>query len=75
MEPGEEVSVETMKELRVQIDACINRAKNLADTRPAKGGAEVTLAYHNFQMAKMWCGNVMEEIGSELPSEFRDEAK
>ena len=75
MEPGEDVSIEIMKELRVQIDACIKRAKNLADTRPAKGGAEVTLAYRNLQMAKMWCGKVMEEVGSELPKEFRDEAK
>lgn len=73
---GDEImEQENVKDLRVQIDATIKRAKELADTRPPKGGAEMTLVYRNLQMAKMWCGKVLEEMGSQLPEEFRDEAK
>jgi hypothetical protein len=75
---GEEILVvdqETVKQLRVSIDEVIKASKALADTRPPKGGAEMTLVYRNLQMAKMWCGKVLEEMGSQLPAEFRDEAK
>lgn len=71
----EVITNDVMKSLRVEIDAVIRRSKSLADTRPQKGGAEMALVYRNLQMAKMWCGKVMEEMGSELPEQFRDEAK
>lgn len=67
-----------MHDMRVMIDRIIKYAaivKN--DQRPeyAKGKREIALVHTKLQEAKMWCGKVLEEMGSELPVEFRDEAK
>lgn len=62
-------------EERKKIDACIQDVKKVSDQRPVKGGAEITLAYRALQMAKMWIGKALEEFGSELPEQFRDQAK
>lgn len=69
---------EKMHDIRVKIDAIIKYVgfvKN--DQRPAysKGKRELSLVYTKLQEAKMWTGKVLEELGSELPAEFRDEAK
>jgi len=69
---------EKMHDIRVRIDAIIRYVgfvKN--DTRPeySKGKREISIVYTKLQEAKMWAGKVLEELGSELPKEFRDEAK
>jgi hypothetical protein len=67
-------------ESRQQIDAVIQRFKGIKDLPYAenplsKGGIrELKLAYTKLQEAKMWTGKILEELGSELPAEFRDEA-
>jgi hypothetical protein len=70
-----QIDEETVHVLRKQIDANIVAVKSWVDTRPSKGGAELTLAYRKLQEAKMWLGKVLEEIGSELPKEFQDKAE
>ena len=65
---------ENIKSLRVEIDALAQKAREMADRRPPKGGAELTLSFRSLQMAKMWLGKVLEEMGSELPAEFADKA-
>jgi hypothetical protein len=62
--------------LRKQIDAVINASKNhqTAIGRNA-GGREISLAVTKLQEAKMWCGKILEELGSELPKEFQDKAE
>lgn len=42
-------------------------------TETARGVRELSLAYTKLQEAKMWLGKVLEEMGSQLPVEFRDE--
>lgn len=67
---------EKMHDLRQQIDRIIKYAKSVRDdTRPeyASGKREIALAFTKLQEAKMWVGKVLEEMGSELPVEFRDE--
>jgi hypothetical protein len=62
------------KDLRVLIDGCIQQVRRYRDDdRPEyKGKRESALAYTKLQEAKMWMGKVLEELGSELPEEFRD---
>ena len=69
------VNVEDIHEFRSQIDALIQAAVRMRDSRPVKGGREVALVHTKLQEAKMWAGKVLEEIGSELPEQYRDEAK
>ena len=69
---------EKMHDIRVKIDAVIKYVGSVKnDTRPEyqKGKRELALAYTKLQEAKMWTGKVLEELGSSLPKEFRDEAK
>lgn len=68
------VSVPDIKSLRKEIDAIKNEVKKLADTRPAKGGAELTLSFRALQQAKHWLGEALGELGNELPAEFADKA-
>lgn len=65
---------ENIKALRVEIDAVTQKVREMADRRPPKGGAELTLSFRSLQMAKMWLGKVLEEMGSELPAEYADKA-
>lgn len=72
--------IELLKNIRVDIDASIKTVGPLRDTFmansvPEDGVRELEKAYTKLQEAKMWIGKVMEAIGSELPKEFRDEAK
>ena len=79
MEVSPEVMArEKMHDMRVKIDSVIQYASAVKnDQRPeySKGKREIALVYTKLQEAKMWCGKVLEEMGSELPIEFRDEAK
>lgn len=70
--------IEKFHDMRQQIDYNIKYLRNVKDdTRPeyAKGKRELALAYTKLQEAKMWIGKALEEHGSELPEQFRDEAK
>lgn len=69
-----EVNTEDIHEFRKQIDAIIQSAKRMIDSKPAKAGREVALVHTKLQEAKMWAGKILEEIGSELPEPFRDKA-
>jgi hypothetical protein len=65
-----------MHGLRQEIDAVIqhvNVTKN--DNDYPAGKREIALVYTKLQEAKMWAGKVLEEIGSKLPEQYRDEAK
>ncbi len=61
-------------ETRKQIDACIKSCRQTIATKPERGGREIKLAHTKLQEAKMWLGKVLEECGSKLPEEYRDEA-
>lgn len=71
---GPIVTVENVKALRVEIDAIKQKVKRLMDRRPARGGAELTLSYRSLQTAKHWLGEVLGELGQELPPEYADKA-
>lgn len=69
-----------LKALRVSIDADIKtvstmKRKYLDNSLPNDGIRELEKTHTKLQEAKMWVGKVMEALGSELPAEFRDEAK
>lgn len=68
------LSINEIKALRVEIDAVKQKIKKLADMRPPKGGAELTLSFRSLQQAKNWLGEVLGELGQELPPEFADKA-
>lgn len=66
---------QAIKEQRVNIDRCIQQGKHIADTiARGAGGREVALSITKLQEAKMWMGKALEELGSPLPEEYRDEA-
>lgn len=60
-------------QMRKQIDGCIKDVKAVQDQKPEKGGREVALCHTKLQEAKMWLGKALEEFGSELPEQYRDE--
>lgn len=65
-----------VKDTRVAIDGVIKAVANLKHVEAeGKGQRELALSYTKLQEAKMWLGKVLEELGSQLPAEFRDEAK
>lgn len=64
-----------IKALRVEIDAVKQKVKKLADQRPAKGGAELTLSFRSLQQAKHWLGECLGEMGSPLPAVYADKAE
>ena len=65
-----------VKALRVDIDLCLKETRRLAEVRGREaGGREFSLVITKLQEAKMWAGKVLEELGHELPEEYRDEAK
>lgn len=68
-----EALIADIKQMRVQIDACIRRERVLAD-RIARGNAdrEVALSITKLQEAKMWLGQALGELGTLLPKEYRD---
>lgn len=63
--------VREVKELRVQIDACIKAVEAL----PAFGSSRALATVKTkLEEAKMWGGKRLEEVGSRLPEKYRDEA-
>ena len=87
---GREMTLqEALHDLRKKIDALIlysgtfkvvrmedgTVADLTTDTEDKKKfGREIALVYTKLQEAKMWAGKCLEQIGSELPKEFRDKA-
>jgi hypothetical protein len=66
---------EDVKALRVEVDAAIKHTQELSKKiNRGTGGREVSLCITKLQEAKMWLGKVLEELGSALPPEYRDEA-
>lgn len=62
-------------ELRKEIDGCIKQARAYSEEiGRGKGGRECALVITKLQEAKMWTGKILEELGSKLPEQFRDEA-
>lgn len=66
---------ENIKALRVEIDAVKQKVKAMADRRPPKGGAELTLSFRALQQAKHWLGEALGELGVELPAQYADKAQ
>jgi hypothetical protein len=67
---------QALKDQRVAIDACIKRQKELTEyltRKPGLAGRYSTESMLRLMDAKMWCGQVLGELGSKLPEEFRDE--
>lgn len=69
-----EINVEDLHTFRQQVDAMIQSAKRMMESRPVKGGREIALVHTKLQEAKMWAGKVLEELGSEMPKELQDKA-
>lgn len=75
-ESDQTVKQNEVKALRVQIDACIKESIRLsAVIGRGAGGRELSLVTTKLQEGKMWAGKILEELGSELPAQYRDEAK
>jgi hypothetical protein len=74
--------LEILHGLRREVDAVI---KSVGEQKTKHGEPcsveqsacqrELALAYTKLQEAKMWLGKCLEMAGSELPVEYRDEAK
>jgi len=68
-----------MHDFRRAIDGLIKlaafyKANPLVVNESPRGMREMAIVHTKLQEAKMWAGKVLEELGSELPAEFRDEA-
>lgn len=73
------ISAEQIHDLRKQIAGLIKLAKGYSngyfkEAGSQSGKRENALVITKLQEAKMWAGKILEEIGSTLPEEFRDEA-
>ena len=69
------VTQEWLHQTRKEIDVLIEKVKAASVSRPPHGGAEVTLSFRALQSGKMWLGQALGELGSELPAQFADKAK
>lgn len=56
-------------DLRLNIDRVIQEAKSHESTRA------ISLVITKLEEAKMWAGKRLEELGSELPKEYRDKVE
>ncbi len=61
-----------MKELRRHIHGFIREIEAYPTGIDGKGGRELALAKTKLQEARMWLGQVLGEIGNELPEEYQD---
>ena len=66
------ITQEELHTFRKEIDALIKKAKASSTVMI---GREMALVHTKLQEAKMWVGKCLEEMGSELPEEFRDKAE
>jgi len=65
-----------LHEERKNIDARIQAVNALKTQDQFKtAGREIALAYTHLQEAKMWLGQALGMIGSELPAQFADKAE
>jgi hypothetical protein len=72
------ISQEQIHEFRKTISAAIRTARGFSngyfkEVGSTRGKREIALVITKLQEAKMWCGKVLEEIGEQLPEEFRDD--
>lgn len=70
--PSEEQH-QPVKDLRVQIDACILSVDKLTDQYG--GSRALSLVKTKLEEAKMWGGKRFEELGRTLPREYADKAE
>jgi hypothetical protein len=69
VEPQKSAEVQDVKDVRVKIDEAIKLVETYAPTRA------LALVKTKLEEAKMWAGKEFENLGRELPAEYRDEAK
>jgi hypothetical protein len=75
--------IEALHDLRKKIDVVINYSRTfklqpeqkISGEGQEKMQREISIVYTKLQEAKMWAGKCLEQVGSELPQEYRDEAK
>jgi hypothetical protein len=68
------MKIETIKELRKQIDYNIKFVESLINQEEYKDIVrELSLVRTKLQESKMWAGQALGVMGEELPKEFRDE--
>lgn len=69
----------SVKELRKQIDACIQQAKDLSTDKSEAGvstSRALSICVTKLEEAKMWGGKRLEELNPEsYPTELRDKAE
>ena len=73
------ISQEEIHTFRKLIDSCIQVSKMYKNSMfglpYGVGQRENALVLTKLQEAKMWCGKILEEVGSPFPENLRDEAK
>jgi hypothetical protein len=68
--------VEPLHNFRKQIDGCIRQIDDYSSPlRSYIYFREADLVKTKLQEAKMWVGECIEKLGSELPKEFQDKAE
>ena len=64
-----------LHELRKEIDGLIKKVGSLKNqTGFSDAGREISLSYTHLQEGKMWLGQALGIIGSELPQQYADKA-
>ena len=70
------VEQRALHDLRKEIDALIQRVGELKNREVFKdAGRELSLSYTHLQEGKMWLGQALGQLGSELPAQFADKAE
>ena len=66
----------TLHNYRKEIDAMIQKVSKLKEDEVMKpAGREIALSYTHLQEAKMWLGQALGMLGSELPAQYADKAQ
>lgn len=66
---------EKLHAIRKEIDALIQKVGALKSEEGFKpAGRETALSYTHLQEAKMWLGQALGMVGSELPAQYADKA-
>jgi hypothetical protein len=74
--PSDEYLHGTVKQLRRDVDACIQDAQRQQVLFFHRSGSdEIKLAIDKLREGKMWLGQVLGALGYKLPEEYRDEAE
>lgn len=65
-----------LHEVRKNIDSLIQMVGELKANEAYKpAGREISLSYTHLQEAKMWLGQALGMLGSELPAQYADKAE